>query len=151
MSTTNIHDNGHFCAGNHSFDRTEFWLKVRVGAISCGCLFTAPGVSAACFFRERVSPLWETPLGVISQTRTEEVNVQVCARETFTSPTIGGEIRELSHSSQGVLKPFQFALKVQILQLVTIHMRLKLFRGINLGPAALTNRRVISRVIKMDG
>jgi len=61
------------------------------------------------------------------------------------------KFEELSHSSQGVLKPFQFALKVQILQLVTIQMRLKLFRGINLGPAALTNRRVISRVIKMDG
>src|SRR5205809_7632645 len=74
MSTTNIHDNGHFCAGNHSFDRTEFGLKVKVGATSCGCLFTAPGVSAACFFRERVSPLWGTPLGVIPQTRKEEVN-----------------------------------------------------------------------------
>src|SRR5438094_6406061 len=93
MSTTTIHDNGHFCAGNHSFDRTEFGLKVKVGATSCGRLFTAPGVSAASFFRERVSPLWETPLGVIPQTRTEEVNVQVCARETFTSPTIGGKIR----------------------------------------------------------
>src|SRR5207249_10011851 len=74
MSTTNIHDNGHFCAGNHSFDRTEFGLKVKVGATSCGCLFTAPGVSAACFFRERVSPLWGTPVGVIPQTRKEEVN-----------------------------------------------------------------------------
>ena len=82
MSRMNIHDNGHFCAGNHSFDRTEFGLKVKVGQPPV-VAFSLRRAFLLLFFRERVSPLWETPLGVISQTRTEEVNVQVCARENF--------------------------------------------------------------------
>src|SRR5947199_8608121 len=106
MSTTNIHDNGHFCAGNHSFDRTEFGLKVKVGATSCGCLFTAPGVSAACFFRERVSPLWGDTLGGdTANSKRGGQSFKFALGKLLLHRQSAVKFEELSHSSQGVVKP----------------------------------------------
>jgi hypothetical protein len=56
----------------------------------------------------------------------------------------------LSHSSHGVLQPFEFTFEIKIFYLVPIQMRLKKFRGINLSAAAVTYGGVISNIMESN-
>jgi hypothetical protein len=58
--------------------------------------------------------------------------------------------RNLAHSSHCVLQPFQFALEVEIFQLVAVHVvREKLCR-VNLCAAPLTYCRLIHQIVIMN-
>jgi hypothetical protein len=56
----------------------------------------------------------------------------------------------LAHSIHRVLKLFQLALKIHVLQFMTIHMGFKQLRGEHLGAAAMADRCAKRMLVMLD-